>query len=76
MDDLLARLRQELGQPAPASDVCAGTLLSREQYLHDVERLGYVDGRLTPASTMTPGDVAVWTEAIPSQPGAGNGQGS
>jgi hypothetical protein len=25
---------------------------------------------------MTPGDVAVWTEAIPSQPGAGNGQAS
>ena len=27
----------------------------------------YVDGRLTPASTMTPEDVAVWTEAIPSR---------
>ncbi len=57
--------------PRPASrrpqdpHVCAGTLLSREQYLHDVEQLGYVDGRLTPASTMTPEDVAVWTEAIP-----------
>jgi hypothetical protein len=47
--------------------VCAGTLLSREQYLHDVEQLGYVDGRLTPASTMTEQDVAVWTEAIPSR---------
>jgi hypothetical protein len=45
--------------------VCAGTLLSREQYLHDVEQLGYVDGRLTPASTMTAEDVAVWTDAIP-----------
>jgi hypothetical protein len=77
MDTLVARLADESRQP-PADDphVCAGTLLSREQYLHDVERLGYVDGRLTPASTMTPGDVAVWTEAIPSQPGAGNGQGS
>jgi hypothetical protein len=44
--------------------VCAGTLLSREQYLHDVDRLGYMDGRLTQASTMTPGDVKVWTDAI------------
>ena len=77
MDTLVARLADETRRP-PSEDphVCAGTLLSREQYLHDVERLGYVDGRLTPASTMTPGDVAVWTEAIPSQPGAGNGQGS
>jgi predicted nucleotidyltransferase len=68
MDQLLARLAEETGQP-PADDphVCAGTLLSREQYLHDVERLGYVDGRLTPVSTMTPQDVAVWTEAIPAR---------
>jgi hypothetical protein len=65
MDKLLARLAAETQQP-PAKDprVCAGTLLSRAQYLHDVEQLGYVDGRLTPASTMTPEDVAEWTGAI------------
>jgi len=65
MDKLIARLAEET-RVAPSADahVCAGTLLSREQYLHDVERLGYVDGRLTPASTMTPEDVAVWTDAI------------
>jgi hypothetical protein len=68
METLLGRLTAELRQP-PAVDVhvCAGTLLSRSQYLHDVEQLGFVDGRLTPASTMTPEDVAVWTEAIPPQ---------
>lgn len=68
MDKLLSRLATESRQP-PVEDphVCAGTLLSREQYLHDVERLGYVDGRLTPASTMTDEDVAVWTEAIPAR---------
>ncbi|TFZ07731.1 nucleotidyltransferase [Ramlibacter humi] len=68
MDELANRLLQEVRQP-PAADphVCAGTLLSREQYLHDVEQLGYVDGRLTPASTMTPGDVALWTDAIPAR---------
>lgn len=66
MDYLMARLANETRQP-PAEEprVCAGTLLSRAQYLHDVERLGYVDGRLTPASTMSPQDVAHWTEAIP-----------
>ena len=68
MDKLIARLTDESRQP-PAKDLhlCAGTLLSREQYLHDVERLGYVDGRLTRASTMTPEDVAGWTEAIPAR---------
>jgi hypothetical protein len=68
MEKLMVRLAAETRQP-PGQDphVCAGTLLSREQYLHDVERLGYVDGRLTPVSTMTEADVAVWTEAIPSR---------
>ena len=68
MENLMAKLAAEVKKP-PRVDphVCAGTLLSREQYLHDVENLGYVDGRLTPASTMTPDDVATWTEAIPSR---------
>lgn len=68
METLLERLAAETKQP-PALDphVCAGTLLSREQYLYDVEQLGYVDGRLTPASTMTPQDVAQWTQAIPAR---------
>jgi hypothetical protein len=68
MDRLLQKLAAEIAQP-PAVDphVCAGTLLSREQYLFDVEQLGYIDGRLTPASTMTPEDIQVWTEAIPAR---------
>jgi predicted nucleotidyltransferase len=70
LDQLMARLADENVHP-PAEDphVCAGTLLSREQYLHDVERLGYVDGRLTAASTMTPEDVQTWTDAIPGRGG-------
>ena len=69
METLMARLAAEVRQqPAPQdAKICAGTLLSREQYLHDIEQLGYVDGRLTPASTMTEEDVAVWTEAIPGR---------
>ena len=68
MDHLADRLKAEVAQP-PAQDphVCAGTLLSREQYLHDVEKLGYVDGRLTPVSTMTADDVQMWTAAIPAR---------
>ncbi len=67
MTELIARLGKETVEGArhqAVDKVCAGTLLSREQYLHDVEQLGYVDGRLTPASTMTPSDVADWTDAI------------
>jgi hypothetical protein len=68
MQQLARKLLEESQQP-PAEDlhVCAGTLLSREQYLHDVEHLGYVDGRLTAASTMTPDDVRTWTNAIPAR---------
>jgi hypothetical protein len=70
MQDLLGRLAAEVQQPPvqePEPRVCAGTLLSREQYLHDVEHLGYVDGRLTQASTMSEADVATWTAAIPAR---------
>lgn len=71
MQHLMDRLARETRHP-PREDlhVCAGTLLSREQYLHDVENLGYFDGRLTAASTMTPEDVRTWTEAIPGRQGA------
>ena len=74
MEHLMQKLQAEVAQP-PARDerVCAGTLISREQYLHDVEQLGYTDGRLTPASTMTDSDVATWTAAIPSRQAAAAG---
>ncbi|MBJ2154257.1 nucleotidyltransferase [Variovorax sp. IB41] len=62
---LVDRLAGEVDAPAASNaNVCAGTLLSREQYLHDVKQLGYVDGRLTPASSMTDRDVAQWTQDI------------
>jgi predicted nucleotidyltransferase len=68
MERLVSRLAAETRQPPPADPhLCAGTLLSREQYLHDVEQLGYVDGRLTHASTMTAEDVEHWTGSIPAR---------
>lgn len=63
MRELLDRLRDELGAPA-SSALCRGTLVSREQYLHDVHREGFVDGRLPPTGTMSAEDIAVWTEGI------------
>ena len=65
---LISRMGAEPHRPPPVDPhICAGTLLSREQYLYDVEQLGYIDGRLTPVSTMTPRDVDGWTEAIPAR---------
>jgi hypothetical protein len=67
MDELLGRMQQELRAPAPAERVCQGTLLSREQYLVDVERWGYADARLAPHGAMTREDVDHWTAAIDSK---------
>ena len=43
---------------------CLGTLVSRAQYLVDVERWGYRDGRLPPTGRMTEEEIATWTAAI------------
>jgi hypothetical protein len=58
------RLDQDLRTPPPAEKTCQGTLLSREQYLPDIERWGLADVRHTDASSMTPDDVELWTMAI------------
>jgi len=57
------RLDELSGQAPLAQAVCYGTLLSREQYLIDVERWGYRDGRAQ-EGTMTRKEVADWTAAI------------
>jgi hypothetical protein len=44
--------------------VSFGTLLSREQYLADIEQLGYLDARLQPHGSMTAAETRIWTDAI------------
>lgn len=61
--DLSRRAADEASVDAP-SQVCNGTLLSRAQYLVDIERWGYADGRLQPRGGMSTDDVARWTAAI------------
>jgi hypothetical protein len=62
VDELTQRF---LELPAkPNVKVCRGPLLSREQYLHDLEQLGYEDGRLEPHGTMTADETERWTAAI------------
>jgi hypothetical protein len=63
--DLAGRLVEEATQPPlDGEPVCQGTLLSRSQYLVDLERWGYQDARLQPRGHMSPEDVAHWTESI------------
>jgi len=64
MDDLLGRLAAELDASDPDTRVCNGTVLSRAQYLPDVEQWGYEDGRLAPRGNMTATEIADWTAAI------------
>ena len=64
LEELTGRLLRETKAPPPARKVCQGTLISREQYLTDLEEWGYEDARLRPGGPMSPGDVQIWTEAI------------
>lgn len=69
IDRLLGRLEGELWSDPPSTRMCQGTLLSREQYLVDVEQWGYEDARLRPDVSMSPEDIARWTNAIPGRSG-------
>ena len=64
MRTLMARLEAELETEDPGERACQGTLLSREQYLIDVEHWGYRDARLSPPGPMGADDIARWTDAI------------
>ena len=62
MDELIRRLG--VSRSRTDNDVCYGTLLSREQYLYDLERLRYRDSRAEPTGPMTDEQIAAWTAAI------------
>jgi hypothetical protein len=62
--DLINRLLAELDVPTRDSKVCQGTLLSRSQYLVDIDEWGYDDARVQPRGNMTESQVAEWTAAI------------
>jgi hypothetical protein len=62
LDDLIERFQRQ--RPEPNNPLCLGTLLSRQQYLFDITRLGYVDARVEPHGSMTPAEADIWTAAI------------
>ena len=63
MDNLVARLRSER-RTAGADPICRGTLLSRKQYLMDIQERGFRDARLQLRVHMNANDIAHWTRAI------------
>jgi hypothetical protein len=67
MRELMRRLDGELETPPRRDGVCGGTLLSRAQYLVDVDVWGYGDARLEPRGGMSETDIAHWTAAMHDQ---------
>ncbi|MBP7572226.1 MAG: hypothetical protein KBA95_19395 [Acidobacteria bacterium] len=64
METLVGRLEQDLRTPSSDERICQGTILSRQQYLPDVELWGYHDARVFPRGHMSADDTATWTAAI------------
>jgi hypothetical protein len=64
LSELWARLQRELGTPDAGERVCRGTMLSRAQYLVDVERWGYLDPRVAPHGNITEREAEIWRAGI------------
>lgn len=64
VEELLQRWQAERRATPPAERVCQGTLLSRTQYLVDVEQEEYQDARLCPRGAMGAEEIRAWTQAI------------
>jgi hypothetical protein len=73
LDELLRTLKRERAQAPAPQRLCRGTLLSREQYLHDIQVEHYQDARVTRVSSMNPDDIAAWTDAIDRDSGDAGG---
>lgn len=69
MRDLTMRLQLDHAGPQKTNGnghnkICQGTLISREQYLVDVDEWGYADARLAPFGPMSEDEIVHWTAAI------------
>jgi hypothetical protein len=64
--ELMSRLREETVTPPNRQRICHGTILSRAQYLVDIEHWGYEDARIS-AGLMGQADIDIWTDAIATE---------
>lgn len=66
LEELTGRLRSEMQAATGGDRICQGTLLSRAQYLVDIEHWGYTDARIADGY-MQEADVELWTDAIATE---------
>jgi hypothetical protein len=64
IDHLIARMQKETREPPPNQHICRGPILSRAQYLIDIQLWGHKDARLGPNGYMSDDEVKRWTAAI------------
>jgi catechol 2,3-dioxygenase-like lactoylglutathione lyase family enzyme len=64
IEELTGKLLDETKQPDADEKVCYGTIISRQQYLHDIDVWGYEDARLRPRGNMSKEEIAHWTAGI------------
>jgi predicted nucleotidyltransferase len=74
MDELISRLQKDAPAAGPER-LCRGTLLSRKQYLLDIQKRGFRDARLEERAHMDAGDIAHWTKAIAQEEEKARGAG-
>ena len=66
IDELTSRLREEAASPPTSEPICRVTLLSRAQYLVDIEHWGYRDARIE-FGHMHSTHINAWTDAIATE---------
>jgi len=66
LEELTHRLRDETANAPPQEPICQGTLVSRAQYLVDIEHWGYTDARIAHGH-MSQHEIDVWTDAIATE---------
>jgi hypothetical protein len=64
MEELSKRVASETSKENAPEKICYGTILSRQQYLVDINERGYKDARLEPIGTMSAEEIAEWTKGI------------
>ncbi len=64
MEQFAKRLAKEVAAGDAKERICFGTILSRQQYLVDINQWGYKDARLEPFGNMSADDIAHWTAGI------------
>ena len=62
--ELSERLAKETARGDLPDKICYGTIVSRQQYLVDVNERGYRDARLEPLGNMSEEQIAEWTKGI------------